>query len=88
MGAVFERLRSLYELHRRAAGRAIAAVLALAAGLVVVGGAIRLLEPPERATATPATSATPSPEWSATARKAARVWYSTSTPRARAHRPI
>ena len=65
MGAVFERLRSLYELHRRAAGRAIVAVLAVAGGLVVIGGAIRLLEPPERATATPATSATPSPEWSA-----------------------
>lgn len=66
MGAVFGHLRATYERHRRATMRVCVALLATALGLVVVGGAIRVLRAADRDPRPTAAAGSPSAEWRAT----------------------
>jgi PQQ-like domain len=65
MGAVFDHLRSLYGRHRHAVRRTGAALLALAAGLLVTGGAIRMLRATDGDPPPTAPTGSPTPTWTA-----------------------
>lgn len=65
MGAVFERLRASISRHRVAARRTGVAVVALAAGLLVAGGTIRMLQAADREPAPLEPSGTPTVAWRA-----------------------
>jgi len=66
MSGVFRRVRDSYRPHRYVVRRVGVAMLAVALGLVVVGGAIRVVRSATRRTPPAATSASPSDAWTAT----------------------
>ncbi len=66
MVAVFGHLRATYERHRRATMRVGVALLATALGLLVIGGAIRVLRAADRDPRPTVATGSPSAEWRAT----------------------
>jgi outer membrane protein assembly factor BamB len=66
MVAVFRHLRATYERHRQATMRVGVALLATALGLLVIGGAIRVLRAADRDPRPTAATGSPSAEWRAT----------------------
>lgn len=66
MSTVFRRLRATYDRQRHATMRVGVALLAMAFGLLVVGGAIRMLRAANRDPSPAAATFSPSPEWRAT----------------------
>lgn len=66
MSGVFARLRTSYERHRHAVRRTGVALLAIALGLLVVGGAIRVLRAADREPPETSVTANQTPEWTAT----------------------
>jgi outer membrane protein assembly factor BamB len=65
MGAVLHRLQALVHHHRSAASRIGLALLALALGLLAVGGTLRLLRAADRGIRPLAPSRSPTPTWTA-----------------------
>lgn len=66
MSAVFGHLRATYDQHRQTTKRVVFGLLATALGLLVVGGAIRMLRAADREPRPTAATGSPSAEWRAT----------------------